>query len=562
MDKPTASTTIGLQLEDHLLKGAQLSYKKGGLKVDKLFEISIDPEHLQTAHSDKEYQELQKSLQKALVISTLNTQEVLIRQLEIKLKKNKDIEEVLLFQTEPLLPYPADNAILDYAKIAPTDDGTLLTVLSARKDHLQQHLDLWAKIPVEPEEITAIPAALTAFANACVSSEGSSYLIHLGLEQSTSLLIQGGKLIAAQSIPKGIKNLRDALSSETETPTNFGDVDVSQLNADNHPGLFQAWDTMRLEIKRMIFSLSKQAKGEPIKQVLITGSGALVPHLATLLAQDLEMQQIFPKQEIFSDLTQGQIHSFSIPIGAALIGLPSTADRINFRQGEFAYPHPWKRLKNTLAIYAGLCLALALSFYLFGKAFLSYQEDHIRKSYLELLSIMDKTYDSFEKEYEAKNPHLKPAANGIIKIDQLNDADILDRVEILELELEKTPNLFPLLPNVPRVSDVLAWLNSLHVLLGKKGKGELPNVESIQIESFNYTFVKRPEQNKKQERYQVKVELEFTSPTPKLARQFHDALIAPNDFIDPKGEVKWNSSHGRYRASFFLKDKTVYPSVS
>lgn len=66
-------------------------------------------------------------------------------------------------------------------------------------------------------------------------------------------------------------------------------------------------------------------------------------------------------------------------------------------------------------------------------------------------------------------------------------------------------------------------------------------------------MTKRPEQNKKQEKYQVKVEMEFTSPTPKQAREFHDALIAPNDFVDPKGEIKWNSSHGRYRTSFFKR---------
>ena len=57
----------------------------------------------------------------------------------------------------------------------------------------------------------------------------------------------------------------------------------------------------------------------------------------------------------------------------------------------------------------------------------------------------------------------------------------------------------------------------------------------------------------------MKVELEFSTATPKLAREFHDALIAPNQIVDPKGEVKWSSNRGKYRTSFFLKDKTLYP---
>ena len=71
-------------------------------------------------------------------------------------------------------------------------------------------------------------------------------------------------------------------------------------------------------------------------------------------------------------------------------------------------------------------------------------------------------------------------------------------------------------------------------------------------------MVKRPDQSKKKEKYRVKVDLEFSSPTPKQAREFHDALVAPNDFVDPKDEIKWSSNRGSYRTSFFLKDKTKY----
>ena len=30
--------------------------------------------------------------------------------------------------------------------------------------------------------------------------------------------------------------------------------------------------------------------------------------------------------------------------------------------------------------------------------------------------------------------------------------------------------------------------------------------------------------------------------------------------IDPKGEIKWNATKGKYKTSFFLKDKTFYPT--
>ena len=72
-------------------------------------------------------------------------------------------------------------------------------------------------------------------------------------------------------------------------------------------------------------------------------------------------------------------------------------------------------------------------------------------------------------------------------------------------------------------------------------------------------MVKRPDKTRAKEHYQVRIEMEFSSPDAKQARDFYDALVAPNDFVDPKGEVKWTYAQGKYRISFFLKDKTFYP---
>lgn len=555
MDKPDASVTLGLELEGDVLKAIQLSTIKGKPKLDKFFEGVINLNHVNPFYNDNSLQELQTTLKKDLVITALNTQDILIRQLEIKLKKDKDIEEVLVFQTEPLLPYPSENAILDYIKIGTTEEGTLLTVLSARKDHLQHHLEQWEQLKIEPEAVTAVPAALTLFASTFVSSEKSFCIVHIGLYQSTCVLVQNSKLMAAQSISQGVIHLKNALENDNQKDFSIEDIKINELTAESHPPLFQAWDALRLELKRGIFSLSKQAKDQEIKELLITGSGSQVPYLATTLAQELQMQQIFPEIELLPSLSIGQIQNFAIPIGAALTGLPKTQDKINLRQNELSYPHPWKRLKNSLLMYAGLSLGLALAFYLFGQAYLSYQEDQIKQAYVELLEVMNEPYQQFEAAFETKNS--STPTSQILNIMSLDEKDIAARVEFLEKKLQSIPDVFPLLPHIPRVSDVLAWLSTQQILLRKN-----PSHLTIQIESFQYTLVKRPEQNKKQEKYQVKVEIEFSSPTPKQAREFHDALIEPNDFVDPKGEVKWNSGHGRYRASFYLKDKTQYPSLS
>jgi type IV pilus assembly protein PilM len=103
----------------------------------------------------------------------------------------------------------------------------------------------------------------------------------------------------------------------------------------------------------------------------------------------------------------------------------------------------------------------------------------------------------------------------------------------------------------------LAWLSSHPHIIGEN-KEQTIQKPKIQLKSFSYKMVKRPEPNKEREKYQVKVEIEFATATPRYAREFHDILLAPNDIIDPKEGVKWNVEKDSYRASFFLVDKTDY----
>ncbi|MBS4165493.1 Uncharacterized protein NEOC65_000553 [Neochlamydia sp. AcF65] len=560
LDKPEASITLGLELEKTFLRGIQLTYNKGKPHFSKLFEIIEELDNVNPLYIYEEHPDLQKSLQRDLVITALDTPEVLLRHLEIKLKKEKDIEQVLAFQAEPLLPYSSDQAVLDYLKIGHSEEGSLLTVLAARKDYIQKHLKYCSKLRIEPEVITAIPAALYNFAITCVSSPNPYCIIHLGTQQSTAVLIQGSKLMAAQSILGGVQTLKDALIEE-DGSINLADSNGNLLGTNQPVPTYQAWESLRLEIKRVVFSLTKQARGQEVKELLITGSAALIPNLGTSLASDLKMQQIFPQPEIFPQLSVEKMQEFAAPLGIALAGLPLLKDKINFRRQEFSYPHPWKRLTKSLYAYAGLCIALASALYIFTQSYLAYHLDNARQDYIELLQVMNEPYANFESSYEKSNSLLNDSDSQTKGILELSAKDLLERVHYVEKNLQGKPDIFPLLPIIPKVSDVLAWLGSQDVLRGKCKGEELP-LPPIQIESFHYALVKRPEQHKRQEKYQVKVEMEFTSSIPKQAREFHDALIEPNSFVDPKGEVKWNSSHGRYRTSFYLKDKTLYPSSS
>lgn len=545
IEKPTSTHTLGLQVEGTSLLMAEVYLIKNKPVIKRCFDVAAD--------SSTDWPKIPPHV---LTIAALPSSEVLIRALEVKLKKAKDIDEVLAFQTEPLLPYPIENAILDRQFFATTAQGTLLTVFSAKKEHVQQTLDTWNRLNLAPEVLTCVPLALACFSNQFVLTDEPYQIFFLGEAEIVCALISEGKLQASQTLALGVKNLEDALRQDKqvendEIPESIEAYDFDVLNPAETPFLIETVEQLKKDLLRISFSLDKQVKGTETKTAFICGPGACLTHLPQIIAAHLQKELSLPESTDQIHLVQEELFKYSLPIGLALTGLPQVKDPLNFRQQEFIYPNPWKRYKKPLGIYLALCSLLAACLLFFGDFYIQNKEVGLRQEYVDLLQLMNKPYPEFEQEFNKKYA----SVNKVLDPNLLTQEDILERVQLLNKEIQSTPEMFPLQPNLPRVSDVLAWLTT-HPNLQSTPK------DPVALEHFSYTFLKRPDQTKKQERYQVKVELEFSSPTPKQAREFHDALIAPNDFVDPKGEVKWSTSRGHYRTSFILKDKTVYPGSS
>lgn len=519
LDAPPPSHTASIELEDRTLRFVSIIWAKNTPNLDRADESILEEGDVKPL-----YIAIKKE---TLLITALPSTETLVRPLEIKLKKQRDIAAVFKFQLEPLLPFPGEAGLASYTVLEQTSDGTLLTVIAARKEHIQKQLDLLAVHQLDPEIVTSESEALVHFGNHFHDKDSPYFIVHIGGSHTTCALVNNRKLIASQAFLIGHKSLN---------------TDLEQLKRD---------------LLRTLFALEKKAKNLDISEVLLTGNCFPDESLSGHLFEKSNKVVCLPETKQGFDLSVDGLQRFAIPLGAALSTRRSSS--INFRQENLSYPHRWKRFQKPLALYVCLSIGLAAAFYSFGTAYIGYEEDWIRKEYVELLSSMKKPYHHFESDYLAKNPiEKRDDDEEILPPKKLSQQEILGRLNYLHNEIKSTPDMFPLLPNTPRVSDVLAWLGS-HPQVVKAKTADDPAKTLLHLESFNYAMTKRPDQTKRQERYQVKVELEFTAATPKLAREFHDALIAPNEIVDPKGEVKWSSNRGKYKTSFFLKDKTMYP---
>lgn len=523
MEKVNASHTVGLYLDRYQLIAVSLKSEKGAVTLDGrwVFEIETgadDPGNpLYIYENGKAFIDLAN---RQLSISALPTSSTLQRRLELKLKKEKAIQAVLSFQAEPLIPYPIEQALLDWMYIERSENASKISLFAARRDHLSNHLERFKLLNIEPEVVASVPAALACYVNFFVVSDKPIFIVYLGQQEAMCTLVQGSTVLAAQS---------------------------SYYDVNDREGLKQ-------ELLKMLYALNKGY--DDVEKIVVTG---LVED-AFELAEALGKEALIPEEREGFTLSQKELSQFALPIGLALMGLPGSQEQINFRQGDLSYSQPWKRLKKPVALYFISCLLLAWAASFLGQSYLGHKEDAAKEEYGRLLTVMNKPYINFESEYESKYPFGNTIPDGkTATLEMLSVDDLYDRLDFLDHEIDNMPDTIALQPNIPRVSDVLAWLGQ-HPNVVLKNSGSDDERALIEIETFHYSLVKRPEEKKRNARYQVKVDIEFTSPSPKLARQFHDALIEPNLLVDTKEEVKWSTSRGKYRTSFFLKDKTVYPA--
>ncbi len=558
-EKPFANSVLGLDLDQKELLGVHLFLRQGKPALDRVFRIPVDPEHstplnVKLLYTAGEQKIFRTALSKSLVATCLPSSEVLIRDLEIQLVKDKDIEKVLGFQAEPLLPYPIEEALLDRIVVEKRKESTRLTLAAVKKSALAQHLETWHSLHVEPELISCVPAGLAAFSGLFGQTEEKQCVLHLGEDESTCCVAEKGILHYSQASKKGYRDLLTAFNEEAQG--DFSTFNFSTLQENSHPKLFQATQSLRLEITKLFFAISKQAMGYKLQQVLICGQGAIFPKMAQALCSKLNIELVYPHTNGNFALSPEELSRYALPIGIALTALPKSVIQINYRQEEYAYPFPWKRIKKPMAVYLTLSISLAAAILFFGNMYIAKQEADLKKGYVKVLTLMKKPFNETESEFQKTHPGHPSYETQSPDAARLSRAGLELRLALIEKELKDAPDTFPLLPKVPKVSDVLAWLATHPHIKGENEEGET----RIALESFNYKMVKRPEENKKNEHYQVKVEIEFTSTTPRYAREFHDSLLAPNDLIDPKTDVSWTTERGRYRASFFLKDKTIYPT--
>nr|NGX55623.1 hypothetical protein [Chlamydiota bacterium] len=281
---------VGVDFSSSSLKVAVVRLVKKEWRVEALQEFAS-------------LEELEKEVKNGHLATALPTKETLVRPLDLPLKKEKDIRAALEFQMEPLLPYPAEKGIIQYVTAETHSLGSRLTVIAARKDHIQSHLD---KHALAPDSVTTVPLALAALTKILPKNSAPLLMMHMGETEGSCVLVQGGTLLAARS-----------------------------------------FELEKNEIHKAVLAIASSHKSKKCDSILLLSEER---KLAEFVEEATGKTVLLPENTI----SQANISKFALAIGTALA---STSENLpNFRAQDIPSPRLWRRVRKPLLTYF-VCIA-------------------------------------------------------------------------------------------------------------------------------------------------------------------------------------------------------------
>jgi type II secretory pathway component PulL len=265
------------------------------------------------------------------IIVAVDGMRVSLRHVLLPMGARKRIAEVLPFELEALLPFPTDQALIDYQEVGQRENELNVLAAAAPEAAIEELLELLAAGGVSPRELAVGAASLDGLLPFLAQPADEAWLLlHVDLEQCDVCVVNGGRSELCRTFDEGSASLTAGSRAV-------------------HTALHQTLMKYRAE------------GGPAINKLVVMGDIAGDPSLLESLGQALGV----PAEPVRLPATKSSSEPPSPVFGKALAlagRMLRRGKRLDLRKGRFAAPRGVNRLRNYALLAAGCALALMLSY--------------------------------------------------------------------------------------------------------------------------------------------------------------------------------------------------------
>ncbi len=249
-----------------------------------------------------------------LVLSALPGELVIKRTLALPFSDQRRLNQVVPFALEEHLPVGVDDAVVAFARLGHEDDNTLVMAAMARKEDLRRHLDLLARVGLDPKTVTLSALALASLLVRVRNGRGRSHLL-VDLDHGSTSMV----LLDAGGTPRAIRTVA---------------AELGPVNGAPAAGASAILGAMRQ-------TLLAHSSDHEQPELVLTGPGATTPEVRRRVAEALAVP-VHTLDEFDCTALPGRMAGkwtrYAGCVAMLLGEAPGAAvELLNFRQGEFAF---------------------------------------------------------------------------------------------------------------------------------------------------------------------------------------------------------------------------------
>jgi type IV pilus assembly protein PilM len=234
------------------------------------------------------------------VVSAVGGRSVIVKKILMDKMAQADANEAILWEAEQHVPFDIDDISLDFQIINEDIGADQMEILlvAARKETVQQHIELLRDAELEPDIVDVHAFAIQNSFEAAVGGAGDEVvaLLDIGGDVTNLAIIRDGTPHFTRDIATGANFVVE------EFQKRFGMTDEDARRACVHPDEFDGVDSDQIieiikdvadelatGIERSLSFLRTSGEVEAIDRVVMTGGGSQFPGLDTILGSRAEL---------------------------------------------------------------------------------------------------------------------------------------------------------------------------------------------------------------------------------------------------------------------------------
>lgn len=293
---------VGLEIGKNAIHATRLYASRSKITIEECIEYSLDA-NLGTTHLERVQYALREITPKLKpyhkVCLALPSTQLIFKKIKLPFIDRAKIQMVVGYEVEPLLPFGASEAVIDFivTSINESEKSSEVLVVAARQKYIEEYMHFFEGTSIQPDVLGVDLLALYALykrMSTYTSIQGAVALVDIKMNETLITYVHEGQLRSIRVLTKGIADIQQTIANSMQLSLAQANEQLMRFGFDS-PEQQQFAQTARQAMNPLIsdinftltsFIAQEQTK-QTLEQIIISGDSANIAGLTAILEQSL-----------------------------------------------------------------------------------------------------------------------------------------------------------------------------------------------------------------------------------------------------------------------------------